>query len=134
MDRKEEIRKMLHDLHISYLKSNPYDEGDPIFYRINYRLAEAFLLSRDEAEGYHNQYHTENHRYVSQGFCDKCSKIVKIIPIIYGVAESELERMKAAELEGRLIIGDISKIRQGIRVAMFGCRVCKSPLAKYGTI
>lgn len=129
-----DIARMLRELHASYLKINEYDEGDPIFYRINYRLADAFALSNAEAERYHAKYHKEHPRRVSEGFCDACNEIVGIIPIIYGVQESDMERMKAAEGQGRLIIGDISQVREGARVAMFGCKACKTPLAKYGTI
>ncbi|MEO9363278.1 MAG: hypothetical protein ABI348_05190 [Nitrososphaera sp.] len=134
MVREQEIEKMLRDLHESYLKGNEYDEGDPIFYRINYRLADAFSLAREEAERWHAQYHEKNPRRVSEGFCDFCNKIVGIVPIIYGVQESDMERMKAAEEQGKLIIGDISQVREGAKVAMFGCKVCKAHLAKYGSI
>lgn len=134
MAREQEIEKMLLDLHASYLKGNEYDEGDPIFYRINYRLADAFSLAKEEAERYHAQYHLKNPRRVSEGFCDSCNKIVGIIPIIYGAQESDMERMKMAEEQGKLIIGDVSKVREGAKVAMFGCKVCKTPLAKYGSI
>lgn len=134
MGREQEIEKMLTDLHESYLKANEYDEGDPIFYRINYRLADAFALSREEAAQYHDSYHKEKPRRVSEGFCEQCNRIVGIIPILYGVQESDMERMKLAEAEGRLIIGDTGLVKEGGRAAMFGCRVCKSPLAKYGSV
>ncbi|HVX03054.1 MAG TPA: hypothetical protein VHA09_07860, partial [Nitrososphaera sp.] len=78
--------------------------------------------------------HKEHPRRVSEGFCDTCNGIVGIIPIIYGVQESDMERMKIAEGEGRLIIGDISQVKEGAQVAMFGCKACKTPLVKYGTI
>ncbi|AIF83582.1 hypothetical protein NTE_01519 [Candidatus Nitrososphaera evergladensis SR1] len=133
-EQDDEIEKMLRELHASYLKANEYDEGDPIFYRINYRLADAFSLTREEAENYHAEYHKKNPRRVSEGFCDACNRIVGIIPIIYGVQEGDMERMKAAEAQGRLIIGDITQVREGAKVAMFGCKVCKTPLAKYGSI
>ena len=45
--REAQIAKMLQELHASYLKGNEYDEGDPIFYHINYRLADAFGLTRE---------------------------------------------------------------------------------------
>jgi hypothetical protein len=134
MAREQDIEKMLRELHASYLKGNEYDEGDPIFYRINYRLADAFALTKEESERYHAQYHRENPRRVSEGFCDTCNGIVGIIPIIYGVQESDMEHMKAAEDQGRLIIGDILQVRERAKVAMFGCKVCKTPLAKYGSI
>lgn len=134
MAREQEIEKMLKELHESYLKGNEYDEGDPIFYRINYRLADAFALSREEAAQYHDSYHKDKPRRVSEGFCERCNRIVGIIPILYGVQESDMERMKKAEAEGRLIIGDISLVKEGAKAAMFGCRVCKSPLANYGSV
>jgi hypothetical protein len=134
-----EIEKALDELHAHYLKDNEYDEGDPIFYRINYRLQGAYALTKEEAERHHAQYHRDRLRRVSEGFCDFCNKVVKIIPIIYGIQESDMERLKAAEDEGRLIIGDLGKVRQGgaaggKKVAMFGCQRCKAPLDKYGTI
>ena len=128
------IKRMLQELHISYLKENEYDEGDLIFYRINYRLANAFALTRKESEQYHEQYHLENPRRVSEGFCDTCNRIICIVPIIYGVQESDMEQMKVAEEQGRLIIGDISCVKEDAKVAMFGCNVCKTPLEKYGII
>jgi hypothetical protein len=63
--REVQIAKMLQELHASYLKGNEYDEGDPIFYRINYRLADAFGLTRESAEKYHSAYHRDNSRRVS---------------------------------------------------------------------
>ena len=134
MAREAEIAKALADLHTHYLKANEYDEGDPIFYRINYRLADTFALTKEEAEYYHAKYHEEKPRRVSEGFCDKCNTVVTIIPIIYGIQESDMERMKAAEAEGRLLIGDMEQVRSGAKVAMFGCKVCKSPLGKYGMV
>jgi hypothetical protein len=134
VSREQEIEKALSELHASYLKNNEYDEGDPIFYRINYRLAETFALTKEEAGRYHTKYHEGNPRRVSEGFCDRCGRVVGTIPIIYGVQQSDMERMEAAEREGRLIIGDLENIRAGVKVAMFGCKVCKSPLPKYGII
>lgn len=133
-DDEEEIAKALEELHTHYLKGNEYDEGDPIFYRINYRLQDMFALSKGEAERHHAQYHDRKPRRMSEGFCDFCNKVVRIVPIIYGIQDSDMERMKAAEEEGRLIIGDLGKVRQGSRAEMFGCRECKRPLDKYGTI
>jgi hypothetical protein len=132
--REQEIEKMLRELHESYLKGNEYDEGDPIFYRINYRLQDAFDLTKEEAAQYHYSYHKEKPRRVSEGFCEKCNGVVGIVPIIYGVQESDMERMKKAEAEGRLIIGDTRLVREGGKAAMFGCRACKSPLARYGSV
>jgi len=132
--RQADIDKMLKELHASYLKGNQHDEGDLIYYRINYRLADTFGITKEEADKLHSGYHAENPRQVSQGYCDSCKKVVIIIPIIYGVQESDIERLKVAETEGRLIIGDLGTVRQGSKVAMFGCKECKSLLPKYGTI
>jgi len=132
--RQADIDKMLKELHASYLKGNQHDEGDLIYYRINYRLADTFGITKEEADKLHSGYHAENPRQVSQGYCDSCKKVVIIIPIIYGVQESDIERLKVAESEGRLIIGDLGTVRQGSKVAMFGCKECKSLLPKYGTI
>lgn len=134
MGREQEIEKALRELHASYLKNNEYDEGDPIFYRINYRLAETFALTKEEAGRYHARYHEAHPRRVSEGFCDRCGRVVGIIPVIYGVQESDMEKMEAAEREGRLIIGDLSQVRAGAKVVMFGCKICRSPLPKYETI
>lgn len=134
MGRQADIDKMLKELHASYLKGNQHDEGDLIYYRINYRLADTFGITKEEADKLHSGYHAENPRQVSQGYCDSCKKVVIIIPIIYGVQESDIERLKVAESEGRLIIGDLGTVRQGSKVAMFGCKECKSLLPKYGTI
>ena len=90
MAREQEIEKMLRELHESYLKGNEYDEGDPIFYRINYRLQDAFDLTKEGAAQYHDSYHKEKPRRVSEGFCEKCNGIVGIVPIIYGVQESDI--------------------------------------------
>lgn len=119
-------------MHDHYLKANPYDEGDPIYYRINYRLAESFSISRDQAANYHDRYHQDSPRRVSEGYCDFCNGIVGIIPIIYGINESELAFMKKAQAEGRIIIGD-RLVKPDSKMAMFGCKVCKTPLPKYGT-
>lgn len=133
MGREEDVARALAELHAHYLKANEYDEGDPIFYRINYRLADDFAITREEAEQYHAQYHKSRPRQVSGGFCDRCNKVVTIIPIIYGIQDSDMESMKAVESEGRLIIGDIGLVRAGNKVAMFGCKECKGRLEKYGT-
>ena len=132
-DRIPGIKKVLDDLHLSYLHTNEYDEGDLIFYRINYHLEETFGVTRQEAARLHELYHEEKPRHISKGFCERCSKVVGIIPIIYGIQESDMEEMRRAENEGRLIIGDMAGITMG-RTAMFGCKVCKSPLPKYGNL
>ncbi len=125
---------MLKELHDSYLRGNEHDEGDLIYYRINYRLADTFGITKEEAERLHSGYHAFNPRQISQGYCEKCGKVVTIIPVIYGIQESHMARMKTAEVQGRLIIGDMVTIRQGSKVAMFGCKVCKTLLPKYGTL
>ena len=134
MGREAEIDRMLKELHASYLKGNEHDEGDLIYYRINYHLVDTFGITREEAERLHTGYHSSSPREVSRGFCDSCGKVVTIIPVIYGIQAADMERMKAAEAEGRIIIGDVGTVRQGSKVAMFGCRECRSLLPKYGTI
>jgi hypothetical protein len=133
LDRGQEIRKALDDLHASYLKVNRYDEGDPIFYRINYRLEEMFGLTRQEAVRLHGLYHQRYPRHVSEGFCDRCGKVVGIIPVIYGVQESDVGNMKEAEAKCLLIIGDMSDLTPG-KMAVFGCKACKNKLPKYGVL
>jgi hypothetical protein len=125
---------MLKELHASYLKANEHDEGDLIYYRINYQLADTFGITKKEADRLHSGYHTINPRQVSHGYCDKCRRVVTIIPVIYGVQKSDMERMREVEVQGRLIIGDMSTIKQGSKVAMFGCKECRALLPKYGTI
>jgi hypothetical protein len=134
LGREAEIDRMLKELHNSYLRGNEHDEGDLIYYRINYRLADTFGITKEEADRLHSSYHASNPRQVSQGYCDKCGKVVTIIPVIYGIQESDMARMKTAEAQGRLIIGDTTTIKQGSKVAMFGCKVCKTLLPKYGTL
>ena len=134
MGREAEIDRMLKELHASYLKGNEHDEGDLIYYRINYHLVDTFGITREEADRLHTGYHSSSPREVSQGFCDSCGKVVTIVPVIYGIQAADMEKMKAAEAEGRIIIGDMSTVKQGSKVAMFGCRECRSLLPKYGTI
>lgn len=133
MDRAA-VDRMLNELHAFYLRGNEHDEGDPIYYRINYRLADAFGISKEGADKLHAGYHSENPRQVSQGFCDRCGRVVTIIPVIYGVQASDMEKIKVAEVEGRLIVGETGAVRQESKVAMFGCRECRALLPKYGTI
>jgi hypothetical protein len=132
--RQADIERMLKELHASYLKDNEHDEGDLIYYRINYRLADAFVMTKEEADRFHSTYHLASPREVSQGYCEKCSEVVMIIPVIYGIQESDMERMKAAEAQGRIIIGDTASVRRGSKVPMFGCRECRTLLPKYGAI
>ena len=64
MDRAD-VDRMLKEIHAFYLKGNEHDEGDPIYYRINYRLADAFGISKEEADKLHAGYHLENPRQIS---------------------------------------------------------------------
>jgi hypothetical protein len=125
---------MLKELHVSYLKGNEYDEGDLIYYRINYRLVDAFGITKEEADRFHSVYHSASPRQVSQGYCGNCGKVVTIVPVLYGIQPSDMEKMKAAEENGRLLIGDLRAVKQGSKVAMFGCRNCRTLLPEYGTI
>ncbi len=125
---------MLKELHTSYLRGNEHDEGDLIYYRINYRLADTFGITKEEADTLHSSYHADNPRGVSQGYCEKCTTVVTIIPVIYGLGQGDMERMKAAEREGRLIIGNMGTVKQGSNVAMFGCKACGTLLPRYGTL
>jgi hypothetical protein len=129
-----EIKRTLEELHASYLKGNEYDEGDLIYYRINYRLADTFGITREEAAKMHVGYHADTPRQISQGYCERCKTIVTIIPVIYGILENDMERMKAAEAQCRLMIGDMGSIKQGSKVAMFGCKACKALLPQYGML
>lgn len=131
---EDKVRELLKELHSSFLKANKHDEGDLIFYRINYRLADKMHFSNDEANRVHQEYHRNNPRSVSQGYCDACNKITSLIPIIYGIQESDMAAMRERESEGRLIIGSTEIILQGSEVAMFGCRECRAGLPKYGTL
>lgn len=134
MGKGADIDRMLKELHAFYLKGNMHDEGDLIYYRINYRLVEIFGTTKEEADRLHASYHLANPRQVSQGYCDRCARVVAIIPVIYGIQEGDMERMKTAEALGRLIVGDMSTIREGSKVAMFGCKECRTLLKKYGTL
>ncbi|MCI0558484.1 MAG: hypothetical protein MN733_08315 [Nitrososphaera sp.] len=129
-----DVARMFEQLHDSYLKNNEYDEGDLIFYRINYRIADAFGITKDEAERLHSIYHKEKPRRESEGYCERCGRVVAIIPIFYGIQSKDLPMMRRAESERRLIIGDVSLLRQDFPAAFFGCRECRNYLPKYGTI
>lgn len=122
------------DLHESYLKDNKYDEGNLIYYRINYKLMDRFEITNEEAEELHVVYHENNPRRISEGYCHNCKDVVEIIPIIYGVAEKDKEALSIAENEGRLIIGSLNEIKEGVEVSMFGCKICKSGLPEYGKL
>lgn len=134
MPRDTELENALKELHDWFLRSNYHDEGDLLYYRINYRLADAFEITIKEAEKYHSTYHINIPRLISQGYCEVCDRIVAIIPITYGIQESEMEKMNMAESEGRIIMGNISSTEQQSKTAIFGCKICKSPLPKYGSL
>jgi hypothetical protein len=129
-----DIKQLLMDLHESYLKDNKYDEGNLIYYRINYKLMDVFEITKEEAEKLHIVYHENNPRRISEGYCHNCKNVVGIIPIIYGVSEKDKEALSIAENEGRLIIGNLNEIKEGIEVSMFGCKICKSGLPEYGKL
>ena len=128
------VDRFLRDLHGFYLKNNEYDEGDLLFYRINYKLIDSLGITQDDAEKFHSNYHNHNPRRISEGYCHVCKKITSIIPIIYGVSEQEIATLKIAEGDKRLIIGNLDEIKKGNKMSMFGCKICLSPLTKYGTI
>ena len=132
-DSQFAIRELLVKLHNHYLRNNKYDEGDPIFYRINYKLMDTLGVSKAAAEEFHKIYHANNPRRISEGFCNKCEKVVTIIPIIYGISDRELANLLKAENNGKIIIRNINDISDGNKIAMFGCKECKSPLPEYGS-
>ena len=63
------IRELLIELHDHYLKDNKYDEGDLLFYRINYKLMDALGITKAAAEEFHKIYHDKNPRRISEGYC-----------------------------------------------------------------
>lgn len=128
------VDRLLKELHAFYLRNNEYDESDLLFYRINYKLIDAFGFTGDDAEKFHLNYHNNNPRRISEGYCHTCKKITSIIPIIYGVLEQDMSTIKVAEDDKKLIIGNLEEVREGNKVAMFGCKICMTPLPKYGTI
>ena len=85
----ESVDESLEKLHKMFLKHNEHDEGDLIFYRIDYRLAEILKVTADEARAYHQIYHTKNPCTVSKAYCSTCNQIVTFVPIIYTVTENE---------------------------------------------
>lgn len=128
------IDRLLKELHGSYLKNNKYDEGDLLFYRITYKLIDSFGITQEEAKEYHFNYHNHNPRRVSEGYCHTCKKITSIIPIIYGVSQQDIATLKVAEDDKRLIIGNLDQLKKENKMALFGCKICLSPLPNYGTI
>ena len=124
----ESVDESLERLHKIFLKHNEHDEGDLIFYRIDYRLAEILKVTADEARAYHQIYHTKNPRTVSKAYCSNCNQIVTFVPIIYTVTENERSLLKAAEMKGRVILGDLENIMEDHKIPMFGCAECKKPI------
>jgi hypothetical protein len=127
LDYSRGIEKVLQNLHERYLKNNKYDEGDLIFYRINYKLEEMYEISRYQANGLHQTYHLSFPRKTSEVYCNSCDRVVRYIPIIYGVTQSEMEYMKALEKEDRILIG-IVKDHKDTHMPLFACKLCKSPI------
>jgi hypothetical protein len=134
MNKNIQLDRVLKELHDWFLRSNYHDEGDLLYFRINHRLADAFGITKEQAEEYHSRYHINIPRLISKGYCERCDRIVTIIPIIYGIQESDMKKMNIAESEGRIIIGNVSPTEQQSKTAMFGCKICKSPLPRYGSV
>lgn len=130
------ITRTLTELHRYYLKDNEFDEGDLIYYRINYKLVALFGITKEEAQSFHTAYHRDIPRIISEGYCHSCDAIVTFIPIIYGSSERERISLEMAQREGKLIIAnlDFNKIKEGVRIPLFGCKICKTPLPRYGTM
>lgn len=136
MGKEVGITKTLTELHRYYLHDNEFDEGDLIYYRINYKLVALFGITREEAQSFHEAYHKDIPRIIDKGYCHNCDAIVKFIPIIYGSSERERESLEIAQNEGRLIISnlDFNTINEGVKIPLFGCKMCKTPLPRYGTM
>ncbi len=128
----QSVDKSIYNLHKIFLKDDEYDEGDLIFYRIDYRLAEILKVTAKEAHAYHLIYHTKNPRTVSKAYCTNCNQIVTFIPIIYTVTENEGTLLETAELENRVILGKLDKVMEDHKILMFGCTQCKKPLPGCG--
>jgi hypothetical protein len=124
------------ELHRYYLQDNEFDEGDLIYYRINYRLVALLGITREEAESFHAAYHRNIPRTIAQGYCHICDALVKFIPIIYGLSERERKSLEMAQNEGKLIIAnlDSNTIKEGVKIPLYGCKICKSALPRYGTM
>jgi hypothetical protein len=130
-----EIKQLLTELHESYLKDNRDDEGDLLYYRINYKVMDEFQITKEEAEKLHTIYHDKNNpRRISEGYCYNCNSVNKLIPIIYGVARNDKANLRKAENEGRLVVGSLEEIKEGVELSMFACKICKIALPRYGTI
>jgi hypothetical protein len=132
----ESITRTLIKLHRYYLQDNEFDEGDLIYYRINYRLVGLFGITREEAQNFHTAYHRNAPRKIAEGYCHICNAIVKFIPIIYGSSEKERESLEVAQNEGKLIIAnlDSNAIKEGVKLPLYGCKNCKTALPRYGTM
>ena len=132
----ESITRTLIKLHGYYLQGNEFDEGDLIYYRINYRLVALFGITREEAQNFHAAYHRNTPRKIAEGYCHICNAIVKFIPIIYGSSEKERESLEVAQNEGKLIIAnlDSNAIKEGVNLPLYGCKICKAALPRYGTM
>ena len=130
------ITRTLIELHRYYLQGNKFDEGDLIFYRINYRLVALFGITKEEAQSFHAAYHRDFPRTISEGYCDICDAIVKFIPIIYGLLGRERKSLEIAQNEGKLIIAnlDCNAIKEGVKIPLYGCKICKTSLPRYGTM
>jgi hypothetical protein len=122
---------VLQDLHKIFLKNNIYDEGDLLFYRINYKLEEMYKISRYQANGLHQTYHLSFPRKTSEVYCNSCNRVVRYIPIIYGVTQSEMEYMKALEKKDRILIGtaEYHNDTHDTHLPLFACKLCKSPIS-----
>jgi hypothetical protein len=130
------ITRTLIELHRYYLQDNKFDEGDLIYYRINYRLEALFGIERQKAQSLHAAYHKDIPRSISEGYCHICDTIVKFIPIIYGASERERKSLEMAQHKGKLIIANLDciVIKEGVKIPLFGCKICKTALPKYGTV
>lgn len=136
MGKELEITKTLIELHRYYLQDNEFDEGDLIYYRINYKLVATFGITKEEAQSFHAAYHRDIPRTIAEGYCHICDAIVKFIPIIYGSSERERKSLEVAQDKGKLIIAnlDFNEIKEGVKIPLFGCKICKTPLPRYGTM
>ena len=136
MTNEVEIAKVLTELHRYYLQDNRFDEGDLIYYRINYRLEASFEITKEEAQSFHEDYHKHIPRTISEGYCHICNAVVKFIPIIYGSSGEERKSLEMAQNENRLIIADLNyhSIKEGVKLPLYGCKVCKTALPRYGTL
>jgi hypothetical protein len=136
MEKEAGITRTLIELHRYYLQDNEFDEGDLIYYRINYRLVALFEITKEEAQSFHIAYHRNTPRTIAEGFCHICDAIVKFIPIIYGSSERERKLLEMAQNEGKLIIAnlDSNAIKEGVKLPLYGCKICKAALPRYGTM